>query len=85
MGVSRIYKISVILGKFYKISVILGKFYKISVILGFSFLETRNASVRAIRVQITFRSVYVYHSEFHNSFSVPSVLTQIGVKLVAKS
>ena len=51
----------------------------------FSFLETRNASVRAIRVQITFRSVYVYHSEFHNSFSVPSVLTQIGVKLVAKS
>ena len=53
--------------------------------MGFSFLETRNASVRAIRVQITFRSVYVYHSEFHNSFSVPSVLTQIGVKLVAKS
>ena len=74
------------MGKFYKISVILGKFYKISVIiLGFSFLETRNASVRAIRVQITFRSVYVYHSEFHNSFSIPSVLTQIGVKLVAKS
>ena len=85
MGASRIYKISVILGKFYKISVILGKFYKVSVILGFSFLETRNASVRAIRVQITFRSVYVNHSEFNNSFSVPSVLTQIGVKLVAKS
>ena len=52
MGASRIYELSVILGKF----------YELSVILGFSFLETRNASVRAIRVQITFRSVYVNHS-----------------------
>ena len=75
MGASRIYELSVILGKF----------YELSVILGFSFLETRNASVRAIRVQITFRSVYVNHSEFNNSLSVPSDLTQIGVKLVAKS
>ena len=75
MGASRIYGLK----RFSR------KIYGLSVILGFSFLETRNASVRAIRVQITFRSVYVNHSEFNNSFSVPSVLTQIGVKLVAKS
>ena len=75
MGASRIYALK----RFSR------KFYALSVILGFSFLEIRNTSVRATPVQITFRSVYVNHSEFNNSFSVPSVLAQIGVKLVAKS